>query len=545
MSQKLAYPTFGVVFIQTFTIRHEKEFFPPKKGQNGFIQRLDLDIEKQIFILPKDSPHEKDGLGNVARFSLKGFKFTLPIWSGEEKDRNNPNNQCNDFSGECHVEMNLFYGHLVSITYRFLFNTEDKYCVSEKPAETDHIITLLSTWLNGEHWNRNNEKQEAQIDLHADFDVPEIWLDEHGKPLEEAEKINNDPEKLDRCFNDVALRYKLFIYNHCTRNKYPLHWLENIRVNKTLSWDKNHVEDDSHYAMVDIGADVRHIGARGGDMFAKMKEKDIVSHIRQEHRNELMGLLTLYPLEWEYRDPADYDEVCGGNVAIDTDDLVLAGSSVCLVLGTYGRRGEGEKTDWEDVIKETIHKHRVHWPEYLLIVQILLARQYVLDYVSDQLVQATLEMEKRNPERMLERSASLSVRLMRLLVQLDVVKFAKYPSHIVMYNRTAERLGIAASQERTDALIGQMATGLNNIKDLQSARRENTTNLILAFVSVFSAFQLFYGGDELKFVKVLWPDLQLGRTGAVLIVIVAAISLYALLHIAYTLIRAIINRYKK
>ena len=542
MSQKLVYPTFGVVFIQTFSIRHEKEFFIPKKGKQSIITPLNRDIEEQIFILPKDSPYEKDGLGNVARFSLRGFDFTLPIWFGKDQKTSE---QLNYFSGRCHVEMNLFYGHLVSITYRFLFNNEDEYCKMTNPAETDHIITLLSTWLNGEHWNKDNEEQEARIDLHADFDVTSIWLDEDGNPLLEKTFIDNSPEELGRCFDKVAVRYKRFIYNHCTRNKYRSQWLTNKRVEQDIEWDKNSVEDDSHYAMVDVGEDVMHWGPRGGNLFAGLKEDAVVHHIREEHKAELIGLLTLYPREWKYRDSSDYDEVCGGSIAIDTDDLVLAGSSVCLVLGTYGRRGEGKETDWENVLKETLREYQVRWPEYLLILQFLLARQYLLDYVSDQLVNATLEMEKRSPERMLERSANLSVRLMRLLVQLDVVKFAKYPSHIVMYNRTAERLGIADSQERTDALISQMATGLNNIKDLQSARRENTTNLILAFVSVFSAFQLFYARPEMHFLEELWPNFPLGNAGAIIILLVAAISIYALLHIIYTLTLSIINRFKK
>ena len=547
MSQKLAYPTFGVVFIQTFSIRHEKEFFIPKKGKQNIIAKIDRDLEEQIFILPKNSPYEKDGLGNVARFSLRGFDFTLPIWMGEIKERDNPKNQCNYFSGHCHVEMNLFYGHLVSITYRFLFCNEEGYCKMQNRAETDHIITLLSTWLNGEHWDKEDEKTKAKISLYADFDVAKIWIDKDGEPLDDnnPDAIDNLPENLDRCFNEVARRYKCFIYNHCTRNRYWYRWLENRRVKQDLKYERETVENDSHYAMVDIGEDVMHWGPRGGNLFAGLKEDAVVRHIREEHKAELMGLLTLYPGEWEYRDPSDYDEVCGGSIAIDTDDLVLAGSSVCLVLGTYGRRGKDQKTNWKDVLKETLREYQVRWPEYLLILQFLLARQYLLDYVSDQLVNATLEMEKRSPERMLERSANLSVRLMRLLVQLDVVKFAKYPSHIVMYNRTAERLGIADSQERTDALISQMATGLNNIKDLQSARRENTTNLILAFVSVFSAFQLLYVETQMNFLKDLWPDMPLGNAGAIVIVVVAAISIYALLHIIYTLIRSFINRLKK
>ena len=53
-------------------------------------------------------------------------------------------------SGHCNVEMNLFFGHTVSITYRFLFDGEA--CRLSCPVTTDHIIVFLSTWLSAEFW---------------------------------------------------------------------------------------------------------------------------------------------------------------------------------------------------------------------------------------------------------------------------------------------------------------------------------------------------------------------------------------------------------
>ena len=174
MSYKLQFPSFSVVFIQTFSIRHELEFIQPDfcearmreerelekegkklpryfqkykagdKEKKRYFEKADYlkvpiawvdrgNIEDQIFILPENSPHEKVRLGwwqvlsrtglrrqpipgNVQRYSLRGFNFVMPI----NMDKKDPEAEVR-LSGHCCVEMNLFYGHLASITYRFLF----------------------------------------------------------------------------------------------------------------------------------------------------------------------------------------------------------------------------------------------------------------------------------------------------------------------------------------------------------------------------------------------------------------------------------------
>jgi hypothetical protein len=310
------------------------------------------------------------------------------------------------------------------------------------------------------------------------------------------------------------------------------------------------VDEDSHYAMVDVGGDIRHPLPSREDLFSPdrnepLSEPGIVEHIREEHKSELMGLLSLYPREWPYRDPADYDEVCGRSIAIDTDDLVLAGSSVVLVLGTYGRRGkESEAVDWKKVAEERSRYH-VYWPEYLMILQMVLAKKYILDYVTDQMVLTTLKWESRRPERMLESNAAMSVRLMRLLAQLNILKYAKFPSHKVMYDRTCARLGIAEAQERTNALIENLDAGLNNMKDLRASRREAAMNVILGILAVVSAFQLFFGSTEFKFWETLWPQQDTDKVGAIVIFIVAVFAFFVLFQITVTVIYLFINKFRK
>ena len=570
MCHKLEYPSFSVVFIQTFSIRHELEFILPvsctkikekdKKADELKMPIVEVErgkIEDQIFILPENSPHEKIQLAwwqifsklgwrrqpepsNLQRYSLRGFNFKLEVRlnKGDLKKR---------FSGHCDVEMNLFYGHLVSLTYRFLFNRSQ--CYLPKTAETDHIITLLSTWLNGEFWSKEKNEKEAKINLYADFDITKIWFDENGEPLREFRVIDNDPKLVGRSFDKVAERYKRYIYKYCTRYRHWYHFLSNYRLKKYFKDYPVSVEEDSHYAMVDVGGDIRHPLESGEDYFAPgtITEPEIIDHIRKEHKSELMGLISLYPKEWPYRDPADYDEVCGGSIAIDSDDLVLVGSSVCLVLGTYTRRDEKSGgVDWKKVCKERARYH-VYWPEYLMILQMVLAKKYILDYVADQLVFSTLEWEKRRPERMLEDNAYLSVRLMRLLAQLDVLKYAKFPSHKVMYDRTCERLKIAEAQERTNTLIENMDAGLNNLKDLQASKRESMMNVILGIVSVVSAFQLlFVEHTKFNFWETLWPAAhETNLVGAIVILIVAAFAIFVLFQIGITVIFLFFNKFRK
>ena len=80
MSQMLTYPGFSVVFIQTFSVHHTKEFILPKEAEEQmyaefedydekrhvYIEKADAlrtpiawverDIENQIFVLPKTPP---------------------------------------------------------------------------------------------------------------------------------------------------------------------------------------------------------------------------------------------------------------------------------------------------------------------------------------------------------------------------------------------------------------------------------------------------------------------------------------------------------
>lgn len=558
MSQMLTYPGFSVVFIQTFSVHHSKEFILPKEAEeqmdaefkdydeerNVYIEKADAlrtpiawverDIENQIFVLPKDAPVH----GNVRRYSLRGFDFTMPIVPAPDESIYEVT-----LKGHCNVEMNLFFGHAVSITYRFLF--DGNACTLSKPVITDHIIAFLSNWLSAEFWSKEEGGDKTSIDYETHFAVDAIWLDADGNPLEQPESISH--LGTGRSFDAIALRYKNFIYRHCSRFKKDTPLAERKRLEYRWSQTPFSVNNDLHYAMVDVWENIQHLEKDGSDLFAndrpnRLSEAQIVDHIRDEHKNELIGLLSLYPEEWPYRDPEAYDEVCGQNIAIDTDDLVLAGSSLCVVIGTYGRRGAGEEgVNWVEHLKERAHYH-VSWPEYLLILQMILAKKYVIGLATDQVVLSTTDVEKRSSEELIGKNAALSIRLTRMVTQLDVVKYSKYPSHKVMFDRTTERLGLNEDYERLTQLMESVDNSLHNMSDYKSMRSEFLLNIILAIISVASTFELFFQEDEMPFLT--YFGVESNRLAAIVVAIVAAITMFALLLVLTNSIRSIGERIK-
>ncbi len=563
MSRMLTYPGFSIVFIQTFSIHHTKEFILPKEAvaqmnaeykdydesRQIFIEKADAlktpiawverDIENQIFVLPARNPKDVGG-GNVRRFSLRGFDFHMPIVPAEDEAIYPV-----DLHGHCNVEMNLFFGHTVSFTYRFLF--DNHACVLSRPVTTDHLIAFLSNWLSAEFWSKEEGSDKTGIDYETHFAVDAIWLSADGEPLEQPEAIPN--LGTGRSFDAIALRYKNFIYRNCTQFKEEISKTERISLKRRWSSTPFSVDNDLHYAMVDVWENVQHLMENGSDLFENdktkpgyMKEAEIVDHIRDEHKGELIGLLSLYPEEWPYRDPAAYDEVCGENIAIDTDDLVLAGSSLCLVLGTYGRRGSGEEgVNWVEHLKERARYH-VSWPEYLLILQMVLAKKYVIGLASNTVVLSTLYAENKSSQDLIGENASLSMRLTRMVTQLDVVQYSKFPSHKVMFDRTTRRLGLDEDYERLGALMESVDNSLHNLSDYKSMKSEFFLNIILAIISVASTFELFFQEDEMPFLT--YFGLESNRLAAVVVACVAAITIFALLLVIYNSIKSIWERAK-
>lgn len=530
----LKYPGFSVVFLQVFPVEAIKDFvMPAGLLRSGCIKPVENGIDNLIFNTAESNAD------NIQRYELPGFDFTMPLKTPYPIT----------FSGHVKVKMSVLFKNAISISYRFVFDGSETLCKMSEAASTDHVIALLATHLSAEHWSKNKGKSETDINMEiSGFQIDGFRIDENGC------YIAGQPESFSldgagRVFDRISSRYKLFIKNSCTRFKKSVTKEQRIVYKKKYSSAANNSVYDFHYAMVDIWEDVMHPVIENGsidDLFGKeraerLSEAEVVNHIRDNHKPELIGLMTLYPGEWPYRDAKAYDEVCGENIAIDTDDLVLVNNNVCVVIGTYGRRGADSPVDWKEHLEER-SRYDVSWPEYLLILEMVIAKKFMVMNAKDQLIEATLTVDNVSSSELIAHNASLSMRLSRLVLQLDVVKYSRFMSHKVMFDRTTRRLELDKDIELLNRMMDIVDNSLRNLSDYKSMKSDSMLNFILVLISMASTFQLFFMDSEMPFLS------QFGLPGnkfaTSLLWVVATITVFAVLLMVYKLLRSICERIK-
>lgn len=101
-------------------------------------------------------------------------------------------------------------------------------------------------------------------------------------------------------------------------------------------------------------------------------EDQVIEHIEQCHKAELVGLYESLPRRMALPYGFKLRRYLWEKHHIDTDDLVLANENMSLI-GTYGNRGKEAPTDWKKHLARRDRYH-VSWPEYLVLVEILLAK---------------------------------------------------------------------------------------------------------------------------------------------------------------------------
>lgn len=610
----LEYPGFSAVFIHTFTISGKLQFFlnpssvksdykdvekrltaeaAKSKVHREIADALDEDIvymeqnmERQIFVVKNgdklDNCYLYGELGHrrfvessrdgqhlqkvfcfpeesVYRCSLRGFDFELPLVPAEDEDF-----EPRLLKGHVNVEMSCFFGNTISMTYRFLFDGHSSRILSadgstSMNATTDHIIALLSTFLGAEYWsdaidNSDEEERDSIINMETKMRVFNMWIDENGnsvKPSGEVLDLEGDGRK----FDDIAERYKRFLYRNNMAFKADVNRDDRDKFKKKFIKNMPCVQQDSHYAMVDIWENVQHpeyAGETVKDLFdvgrkPKLSEAEIVNHIRDYHKSELIGLMTLYPCEWPYRDDAAYDEVCGENIAIDTDDLVLAGSNISVVIGTYGRRGdvaeEGHKkgVNWAKHLRKRAYYH-VSWPEYLLILQMVLAKKHIIERACDLLMTSSMHADKKSAEQIIGDNAETGMMLSRVILQLDMVQYSKFASHKVMFDRTSKRLGLEGEMEQFNQISDIIDSSLHNLSDYNAMKEDFIMNIVLSILSCAATFELFFQQSEMPFLS--YFDLETTRFAALFVLIVAAVTLFAILVVLKNVLRKLWKKIK-
>lgn len=632
----LSFPSFSVVFIQTFSIHGNLELTLPLKAvrddygevvdsieEEAAVTKvfksvaehlgepvvyMNQNIERQIFIMSGEenalvqkrlcgdslirsgvlTKRYMKSLGKndrtpdegrvwrfpkkaVYRFSLRGFDFNMPLRPTDEEDF-----QPIDLSGHCNVEMSLFFGNTISITYRFFFDgnssgiwspSDGDGTVFQTAATTDHLIALLSTYLGAEYWSADSEDGASNINLESTFIAKNFWIDDDGNEVPQEARVDLSMREGGRAFDRIALRYKKYLYNNYTSYREGLAFdemrdHEQFRLKHGVS-----VVNDHHYAMVDIWENVKHpVVSEDGtveDLFSKtrtpkLSEAEIINHIRDFHKPELIGLMSLYPGEWPYRDSRSYDEVCGENIAIDTDDHVMVGSNMAVVIGTYGRRSDEVKqgnisaqandgsqvakqgVDWEKHLKERARYH-VSWPEYLMILQMVLAKKYVIGFAKDQMIDVALDARDKEAEELIAKNADLGMRLSRQIIQLDMVKYSKFASHKVMFDRTTRRMALDDDLAKLKEVTDMVDNSLRNLSDYKAMRSDFLLNMILVIVSVASTFELLFQNAEMPFLT--YFNISSDGMAAWLVLVVATVTIFALLLIVKNSVRKIWNMF--
>ncbi|MDR2085362.1 MAG: hypothetical protein LBP67_10265 [Bacteroidales bacterium] len=491
----LKYKGLSIVFMQIFTLEFDNKKLKKRKEDckgdfsvccipdnlKKYVER-DLDpIDKQIFIYSGNkSP--------VERYKLKEFTFNIDL---EEPYPLN-------IKGKMHVEMSLFFNKTVSITYRMVI--DDEIVKASDLLTTDHVISLISLAEGAEHWSMSDDGSHTDINVEIDgLSIESLFLDCNGKwddNYEENCRFTSDKALLTQVFN----RYKECVLHLCDDVRCNNN---NGKLNRKKKKDENKIPTvgaDTIYAFVDIWESLQHYD----NLFGRIKEEEIISHIMEHHKRELVGLMSLYPAEWPYRTEEAHDDVCGENVAIDTDDLILVNQNVCVVFGTYGLRGGKEApTDWEEHLKERSHYH-VSWPEYLLILEMVLAKKHTISYVTDILLESVLSDKAfENPNKAIEANAKLSIEITKLLSKLDAVKYSKFVSHKIMFDRTRKRLGVEEDREKLEEMMERIDNSLNNISETQSLKQGTLLNIVLGGISVASLFQIIFMETKIPFLESL------------------------------------------
>lgn len=456
----LLYKSFSVIFMQTFT---SESLIKDADISSGLITKeANNQLDNQLFT---------NNIDILDRYYIKGFNIKI------KADDDN----CKFIlSGRVVVNAVKFFDNTILLSYRLIVSNqpEHNFCrINKDYISTDELILISGIFQHVEHWSYNQETQEQFINgIIQSIEITDMPLDENGVYKEgESHQFN--------CvnFDKVQQRY-LNLFNK-ERNQI--------------------ISKQMHYTLVDIWEDVEH---QGEINFNTMCEDDIIQHIEQHHKAELVGLMSSYPREWQYRMESSYKDICGDNIAIDTDDLVLANPNMSIVFGTYGRRGEESPTDWKEHLARRDHYH-TSWPEYLILLELSLASRQTINYVWDRYaLNSKKVLTTNNFPPMIKDNAILGIRMTHMIMQLDTVRYLRYVSHKYMMNKLAGNIGIEEQQTKLRNVIKALDISLNNTNNMIELDQSNETKNVLWFISIASLFGVLMQNDNVPIISLVSKD---------------------------------------
>ena len=442
--QGLLYNSFAIIQIQTFCT---DGLLVDVDGR--FVKKFDDAVDCQMFTNP---------LKFYTRYELEGFDVEIVV------------DKRNTLKGHVHVRAIKFFETCMQLSYRFVVveggKIDDKvFCEIHHAFNTNQLIAAAGLVQKVEYWDVDPRSGKQSIDgIVKKVTVSNIPLSSKSTYLESP--TNEELDSLD----EVMYRYR-----HYFDKAYSIH-------NKDLGLI---------HTFIDVCDNIEH---NGGIDFTYFKEASIIEHIETHHKSELVGLMSLYPKEWPYRMDSSYNDICGRNIAIDTDDLVLTNQNMSLVIGTYGKRGneeeldideeeEEEGVDWKKHLKRRDMYH-VCWPEYLILIELILAKKQTINYAITRYIQKSKDVSDQNTRKRIEENAKLSIELSNSILELDSIRYLRYVAHKHMFKLAEQNLDVQDDEQYLNETISRIDNSLNNANNSIELSQAERSNHILFLISV-------------------------------------------------------------
>lgn len=471
----LLYPSFSVIQMQTFCsenliVKPDSDLVvcvnTPGVDEDGLDQ-----IDCQIFTRPPQF---------YSRYSLKGFKIRLEL----------NNKKGSVLKGYVKVRAIRFFNNCMQLSYRIMVpdpeNLIEGFCETNTTFGTNELISVASLAQKAEYWDVD-EKTGRQIlngNIFKDIQITEFPLDASSQFSGKGESLVRS-EGVSDPWEEAMRRYRCYFDMDCQKEPESLHTF--IDVDHTISHKK-------------------------GKYFSLMQEAEVIEHIETAHSPELIGLMTLYPYEWPYRMESSLGDVCGKNIAIDTDDLVLTNHNVSLVIGTYGSRdGEAEPAEGDDQDdddpsvnwqKHLARRNLYHicWPEYYTLVEMIQAKKHIINYAISKYIKTASTIADHH-RYLIEQNAKMTINLSHMIMQLDAMRYLRYQSHKHMYKLAEQNMGVPQDEEYLDAIISKVDNSLDVLNDNVDHHQSRKINRTLMLISVASLFGVLMNEAEIPFIK--------------------------------------------
>ena len=471
---------FSVVFFQQFPLHSSKEFHVPAKWQTKKYSERELydKYYKQkdnqwpfISQVALDPEIERSSLnGVIDTYEIKGFDFVLHL-TKQGLDSVDPL----ELRGYCRVGCRVFLKHTVSLTYRFVFNGED--CSLSREAKTEDLVGLLRTWVDdscpGEvFWDDDSETASAEQRITAFL------------PLD-VSKDPTEKESLFRCYGSsgvfwgIAERYHSFILRHCTR-------LIPDREMIVLPAERDLV---LRYGLVDVWEDAKCLS--------------------DSKKGEIMRLMTLAPDSVEALDEGQFRQVCGDSVSCEKERSIYVGKRIAVMFEKACRKYASGTS-----------------PSFILLLEDVLFKKHTIRLAKRVLTRFFENSGLYSENQLILTNSRLSLSIQKMMDTPDL-PFSSYLEEL-QFDRIQDRLVVAKEQRDLYDSLERMHASLQSISNAKSSKSESVLNIILAFISVASAFQLLFQTTNMPFLKALGVERTTGIS-VIVIFLVAVVAIFAVL----------------